>query len=72
MVLDMNGWKIKQLLMQIGNRIKTLEWINNADSWLCPVCRTEVWSPVVYNYHCPECGFIAERDKNKELTLREG
>lgn len=63
MVLDMNGWKIKQLLMQIGDRMKTLEWIDNADSWLCPVCRTEVWSPVIYNYHCPNCGFIAERDK---------
>lgn len=47
----------------IDDKMKTLEWIDNADSWLCPVCRTEVWSPVVYNYHCPECGFIAEKDK---------
>lgn len=51
--------------MQISDRMKTLEWIDNADSWICPICRTEVWSPAAYNYHCPGCGFIAERDKNK-------
>jgi rubredoxin len=60
MDLDTNGWKIKQLLMQIGDRMKTLEWIDNADSWLCPVCRMEVSTPTKYNYHCPKCGFIAE------------
>ena len=48
---------------QISARMKTLEWIDNADSWLCPLCRTEVWSPAAYNYHCPNCGFIAERDR---------
>ena len=63
MDLDTNGWKIKQLLMQIGDRMKTLEWIDNADSWLCPVCRMEVSTPTKYNYHCPKCGFIAERNK---------
>lgn len=68
---DMNGWKIKQLLMQIGDRMKTLEWIDNADSWICPICRTEVWSPAAYNYHCPGCGFIAERDKNKFSIFQE-
>lgn len=52
--------------MQIGDKMKTLEWIDNADSWLCPICRTEVWSPAAYNYHCPGCGFIADRDKEKE------
>ena len=71
MVLDMNGWKIKRLLIQISDRMKTLEWIDNADSWLCPVCRTEVWSPAAYNYHCPGCGFIAERDKNKFSISQE-
>lgn len=54
--------------MQVGDKMKTLEWIDNADSWLCPVCRTEVWSPVIYSYHCPNCDFIAERDK-KGLTI---
>lgn len=43
--------------------MKQFEWIDNADSWLCPICRAEVWSPTVYGYHCPKCGFIAERDK---------
>ena len=41
---------------------KSMEWIDNADSWICPFCRTEVWSPAAYNYHCPKCGFIADKD----------
>ena len=44
----------------------TMEWLDNADSYLCPVCRTEVSTPTKYNYHCPGCGFIADRDKKKE------
>lgn len=46
-----------------------MEWLDNADSYICPVCRTEVSSPAAYNYHCPWCGFIAERDKNKCFEL---
>lgn len=49
--------------MQTGDKMKTLEWIDNADSWLCPICRMEISTPTKYNYHCPKCGFIAERDK---------
>ena len=45
-----------------------MEWLDNADSWLCPVCKIEVSIPTKYNYHCPSCGFIAERDKNKSNT----
>lgn len=56
----------KEAMSQTGDKMKTLEWIDNADSWLCPICRTEVWSPTAYNYHCPGCGFIADRDKEKE------
>ena len=48
---------------QIGDKMKTLEWIDNADSWLCPICRMEVSAPTKYNYHCPKCGFITERDE---------
>lgn len=57
--------------MQTGDKMKTLEWIDNADSWLCPICRTEVWSPAAYNYKCPWCGFYAERDKNKIFIFQE-
>lgn len=47
-----------------------MEWLDNADSWLCPICRTEVNTPTKYNYYCPKCGFIAERDKNKNLDVK--
>lgn len=34
------------------------DWIDNADSYLCPVCGYETNNP---NYHrgiCPKCGFV--------------
>ena len=44
-----------------------MDWIDNADSYLCPVCRMEVSTPTKYNYHCPRCGFVADRDERKIL-----
>ena len=33
-------------------------WIDNADSWLCPVCGFETPNPNRYNHaQCPRCGF---------------
>lgn len=41
-------------------------WIDNADSWICPVCRLEVSSPAKYDgCKCPVCGFQDEKDKEK-------
>lgn len=45
-------------------------WIDNADSYICPVCGLEVPSPVKYEgCKCPRCGFQDEKDverMNKE------
>lgn len=45
-------------------------WIDNADSWICPVCGLEVSSPAKYKgCKCPKCGFQDEKDKVKSITL---
>lgn len=50
--------------------MSNMDWIDNADSYICPVCRIEVNSPAKSNYQCPRCGFIAERDKNRYKQMR--
>lgn len=41
-------------------------WIDNADSWVCPVCGEEVRDPGKYpGCKCPNCGFQDEKDKNR-------
>lgn len=41
-----------------------MDWIDNADSYICPVCGKEVSSPAKYSgCMCPRCGFHAENDK---------
>lgn len=41
-----------------------MEWIDNADSWICPVCGNEENSPAKYpGCQCPRCGFQADKDK---------
>lgn len=41
-----------------------MEWIDNADSWICPVCGNEENSPAWYpGCRCPRCGFQADKDK---------
>lgn len=39
-------------------------WIDNADSWICPVCRFETGNPNYYNAICPICGFQDIKDKD--------
>lgn len=50
--------------------MSNMDWIDNADSYICPVCRLEVNSPAKSNYQCPRCGFIAEKDKNRYNQMR--
>lgn len=43
-----------------------LAWIDNADSYICPLCRLEVSSPAKYKgCRCPRCGFVAAKDIGK-------
>ena len=47
---------------------KKLHWIDNADSWICPICGFETGSPAKYEgCKCPKCGFQDDKDK-KEKT----
>lgn len=40
-----------------------MNWIDNADSYICPACGEEVSNPANLNFTCPKCGFVAEKDK---------
>lgn len=43
-------------------------WIDNADSYICPVCGEEVRDPGKYpGCKCPNCGFQDEKDKNSMM-----
>ena len=37
-------------------------WIDNADSYICPVCRYEVNNPNKFHGKCPRCGFVDAKD----------
>lgn len=37
-------------------------WIDNADSYRCPVCGHETGNPNYHNCQCPVCGFVADKD----------
>lgn len=38
------------------------DWIDNADSYRCPVCGYETGNPNNHNCKCPVCGFTADKD----------
>lgn len=40
-----------------------MNWIDNADSYICPACGVEVSSPEKFNLTCQKCGFVAGKDK---------
>ena len=42
-----------------------MNWLDNADSYICPVCHTEINNPARYDYRCPGCGFVADSDREK-------
>jgi len=40
-------------------------WIDNADSYICPICGFETNNPNKYKEcKCPKCGFQNEKDKD--------
>lgn len=39
-------------------------WIDNADSYICPVCGFETDNPNRYDARCPRCGFQDVKDAN--------
>lgn len=44
----------------------SLHWLDNADSWICPVCSFETSSPSKYEgCKCPKCGFQDNKDKSE-------
>lgn len=46
-----------------------LDWVDNADSFFCPVCHLEVNNPAKYHAVCPNCGFIPTRLRDGRLDL---
>lgn len=66
-------WEIKfideenQILIMMQkdwDKRKSKHWIDNADSYICPICNQEVRSPSDYpGCKCPNCGFQDEKDK---------
>ena len=45
---------------------KEKHWIDNADSYICPVCRFECDNPNKYDgCKCPKCGFQDEKDRKQ-------
>lgn len=45
-------------------------WIDNADSYKCPICGYETRNLNHHNNQCPVCGFIADKDKNLTTLWR--
>lgn len=53
-------------VIEDASKPKYDHWIDNADSWVCPVCSQEVRDPGKYpGCKCPNCGFQDEKDKEK-------
>jgi len=42
-----------------------MHWIDNADSYICPVCGFETDNPLRFKCKCPVCGFIDEKDRKE-------
>ena len=59
------GWRYDTCYK--GSEIKSeLHWIDNADSWICPICGFETGSPAKYEgCKCPKCGFQDDKDKQE-------
>lgn len=46
----------------------TRHWIDNADSFICPVCSFECDNPNRYpKARCPQCGFQDPKDMGHEV-----
>lgn len=52
------------MMQKDWDKRKSKHWIDNADSYICPICGEEVRSPSAYpGCKCPNCGFQDEKDK---------
>lgn len=50
-----------------------MHWIDDADSWTCPVCRFNTSSPAKYEgCKCPVCGFQDPKDKEECYWINRG
>lgn len=46
-------------------------WIDNGDSWICPICAHEEENPSkASNFKCPICGFQDPKDANKDQQAK--
>mgnify|MGYP002571861995 FL=1 len=46
-------------------------WIDNGDSWICPICAHEEENPNKFpNSECPVCGFQDPKDANKDQQVK--
>lgn len=46
-------------------------WIDNGDSWICPICAHEEENPNKFpNSKCPICGFQDPKDANKDQQAK--
>ena len=53
-----------RMMQKEWDKLKSKHWIDNADSYICPICGEEVRSPSAYpGCKCPKCGFQNEKDK---------
>ena len=43
-------------------RDATKHWLDNADSYICPVCGFETDNPNRFDCKCPRCGFMDAKD----------
>lgn len=47
------------------------QWIDNGDSWICPICAHEEENPNKFpNSKCPICGFQDPKDANKDQQAK--
>lgn len=44
-------------------------WIDNGDSWICPVCGFETGNPNYHNAICPTCGFQDVKDRRLNMRV---
>lgn len=59
---------VVDILTKLGVRGDMRNWIDNADSYLCPNCGLEVNSPAKTDGKCPKCGF--QDPRYGEMTNR--
>ena len=46
----------------VNKKRLVVHWIDNADSYICPICGFETNNPNRFNCKCPVCGFMDTKD----------